>query len=338
MAAELEAHGGQNFVGEVGFSARSEALVERLGEDGSWRAGFDGGQDGPAAFAGIGNFAAEFFEGGGIEQGDGGEIEQPGSDNATAAPDFGDVSEVEVVLVVLGVTERRGFGVGFALVGFAGVGVLQDIQAFGVGGHDAVLDAVVHHFDEVARAAGAAMEIAFLGSASGFFAARSAVYVAATGSQRFEDGIEVLDDVVFPADHLAVAALEAPNATGGADVDIVDALAAEFLGAADVVDVVGIAAIDEDVSDIELAREFVERGVDHGGGNHEPDGARLAELLNEFVQRAGARGAFGGELLDGVGAAIVDHGLVAVFLQPADHVGAHSSETDHSELHFCWLL
>src|SRR5271165_5129162 len=338
MAAELEAHGGQNFIGEVGLSARSEALVERLGEDGSWRAGFDGGQDGPAAFAGVGNFAAEFFERGGIEQGDGGEVEQPGGHHATAAPDFGDVSEVEVVLVVLGVTERRGFGVGFALVGFAGVGVLQDIQAFGVRGHDAVLDAVVDHFYEVARAAGAAMEIAFLGSATGFFAAGSAVHVAAAGSQRLKDGIEVFDDVVFPADHLAVAAFEAPNAARGADVDVVDAFAAEFLGAADVVDVVGVAAVDNDVADVEFADEFVERGVDNRGGNHEPDGAGFAEFLDEFVERAGAGGAFGGELLDGVGAAIVDHGLVAVFLQPADHVGAHSSETDHSELHFCWLL
>ena len=75
--------------------------------------------------------------------------------------------------------------------------------------------------------------------------------------------------------------------------------------------------------------------VHHGGGDHEPDGARLGEFLDEFVEGAGAGGAFGGELLDGVRAAIVDDRVVAVFLQAADHVGAHSSETDHSELHGC---
>src|SRR5271163_4778151 len=91
MAAELEAHGGQNFVGEVRFTARGEPLVERFGEDWSRRAGFDGGENGPAAFARVGDVAAEFFEFGGIEEGDGGQVQEPGGYYATAAPDFSDV-------------------------------------------------------------------------------------------------------------------------------------------------------------------------------------------------------------------------------------------------------
>ena len=35
-----------------------------------------------------------------------------------------------------------------------GVGVVQDVQALGVGGHDAVLDAVVNHLHEVPGAVG----------------------------------------------------------------------------------------------------------------------------------------------------------------------------------------
>ena len=46
----------------------------------------------------------------------GGQVEQPGADHAAAPPHLGDLGEVDVVLVVLGVSQRRGLGVGLALV------------------------------------------------------------------------------------------------------------------------------------------------------------------------------------------------------------------------------
>ena len=130
----------------------------------------------------------------------------------------------------------------------ADVGAFEDAQAFGVGGHDAVLDAVVDHFDEVARAVGAAVEIALLGSAAELLAAGGARDVAGAGGESGEDGIEVFHDIVFAADHHAVAAFETPHAAAGADVDVVNLLRGEVFGAADVVDVVGVAAVDEDVA------------------------------------------------------------------------------------------
>ena len=177
------------------------------------------------------------------------------------------------------------------------------------------------------------MQVAFLGGAAGFFAAGSAIDIAASGSERFENRVEVLDDVVFAANHLAVTALEAPDAAAGADVNVVDAFGGELLGAADVVDVVGVAAVDDDVADVELAAQFVERGVHHPCGNHKPDGARLVELLDEVVERSRTGGAFTGELLYGFGAAIVDHALVPVFLQAPHHVGTHPAQSDHPKLH-----
>ena len=57
----------------------------------------------------------------------------------------------------------------------------------------------------------------------------------------------MLDDRRFAADHHAVAALETPDAAAGADVHVVDALRGELLRAPDVVDVVRIAAVDQDV-------------------------------------------------------------------------------------------
>ena len=51
----------------------------------------------------------------------GGQVQQPGADHAAAAPDLGDLREVDVVLVVLGVLERGGLGVDlrWALPAFA---------------------------------------------------------------------------------------------------------------------------------------------------------------------------------------------------------------------------
>ena len=60
--------------------------------------------------------------------------------------------------------------------------------------------------------------------------------------------VEVLYDRLLAADHHAVAALQTPDATARADVDVVDSLGGEFLRAPDVVHVVGVAAVDEDVA------------------------------------------------------------------------------------------
>ena len=106
-----------------------------------------------------------------------GQVEQPGADHAAAPPDLGDLGQVEVVLVVLGVVERRRLGVGLAL-DLAGVGVLEDVQALGVGGHHPVLDPVVDHLHEVAGAVGAAVEVALLGGRGVAGAARRALGLA----------------------------------------------------------------------------------------------------------------------------------------------------------------
>src|SRR5947209_536019 len=80
-------------------------------------------------------------------------------------PGLADVRQVEVVLVVPWIAQRRRFGV-------SRMGLLADIRrlehghAFGVSGHDAVLDPVVHHLDEVAGAVRTAMEIALFSSSA----------------------------------------------------------------------------------------------------------------------------------------------------------------------------
>ena len=89
---------------------------------------------------------------------------------------------------------------------------------------------------------------------------------------------------------------------------------------------------------VEFWSQVGDRGVDDGGGNHQPNSARLLELADEIVEGTGAGGAFGGKLLDGIRAAVVHDALVPGLLQAANHVGAHSSQTNHSELHRVKLL
>ena len=72
------------------------------------------------------------------------------------------------------------------------------------------------------------------------------------GAMRLEDGIEMLDGAFGAADHHAVAALESPDAAAGAYIHVMNSFGSEFFGAADVVDVVGVAAVDEDVAGFEM--------------------------------------------------------------------------------------
>ena len=83
----------------------------------------------------------------------------------------------------------------------------QDIQAFRVGGHHAVLDAVVNHLNEVACAARTAVKVAMFGGTTQLFPpgrARSLLNAWREGS---ENGIAAPNDCFITADHQTVAAL-----------------------------------------------------------------------------------------------------------------------------------
>ena len=143
---------------------------------------------------------------------------------------------------MLGIAQRGGLGVD-DLPRDPDVGVTQDIQAFGVRCHDAVLDPVVDHLHEVAGPVRAAMEVAPLGGAAELFASGRPGRRGDAGRQRGEDRVEAPDDLRLAADHLAEAALEPPHAATGADIDVVDALRSECLRATDVIVVVRVAAV-----------------------------------------------------------------------------------------------
>ena len=138
---------------------------------------------------------------------------------------------------------------------------------------------------------------------------------------------------MFPADHLAIAAVETPHAAAGADIDVVKALRLKLLRAANVVNVVGVAPVDQNVAGLEFRHEFMDHLIDHSGRHHQPDRARLLQSLHEVVERVRARGAFAGKLLHAFRAAVIHDTSVAIFLKPPHHIGTHTPQTDHSQLH-----
>ena len=74
------------------------------------------------------------------------------------------------------------------------------------------------------------------------------------GARVLKMGSSCCDGFFGAADHHAVAALQAPDAAAGADIDVMNSFVLEHLRAANVVFEIGIAAVDEDVAGFHLLR------------------------------------------------------------------------------------
>ena len=106
--------------------------------------------------------------------------------------------------------------------------------------------------------------------------------------------------------------------------------------AADVVVEVRVAAVDDRVARLEVLEQLRDLGLGRvAGRDHDPDGPRRLELADELLDREGRRRsvALGLDLRRLLRRPVVDHDLVPVADQPADHVGAHPTETDEADPH-----
>ena len=168
----------------------------------------------------------------------------------------------------------------------------------------------MHHLDEVAGAVRPAVQIALLGRALDLFTSRRARDIAASWRQRGENRIEMLHHVGVAADHHAIAAFQPPDSAAGADVDITDALDGQFFGAADIVDVIGVAAVDDDVAALEMGEQIGNDAVDRRGRHHEPNRARLGQGLGEVLYRSGADGLLFNQFRYRLCRPVVDHALM----------------------------
>src|SRR5262245_35962513 len=109
----------------------------------------------------------------------------------------------------------------------------------------------MHHLDEMPGAVRPAMEIPMfglarlargaLGTGRGFDARR----------KRSEDRIEMRHDRCFAADHMAVSTLKSPYTPADANIDIVETLGLQRRSTANVILVVGVAAVDDDVATLQ---------------------------------------------------------------------------------------
>jgi hypothetical protein len=107
-------------------------------------------------------------------------------------------------------------------------------------------------------------------------------------------------------------------------------LRAKFFRTSNVVDVVGVAAVDDDVAGVELSSEIVKRAIHHRRGHHQPHGPRLLQFVYEIIERSSGSCAVVGDLFHRLRVAVENHALMAGLLQPPRHVGSHPSQSNHS--------
>ncbi len=199
----------------------------------------------------------------------------------------------------------------------------QQLKPLGVGLHQAVLNAVVHHLDKVARAA----------------APHVAIAPVRAGGQGLEQRLQALKHLALPAHHQAVAVPQAPDAAAGAHVQEIDAALRQGLAAAHALFVVGVAPVDH-----RIARR---QGIGQGGDGllrgrprrgHHPHRPGRGQPSDQPGHRGGARRAQARQSRHRLRAGVVDHHPVPALQQPLRHVAAHAAQTDHSHVHAESLL
>ena len=149
------------------------------------------------------------------------QLEQPAADDRAVPPDRRDLVQVERELV----------------------GRLHQLEPLGIGLHQAVLDAVVDHLDEVAGAD------------------RPDVGVAPLRRQRLEGRLDDRHRFVGPPDHQAVPLRQPPDAAGRPGVDEADALLGQLRRRRRGLLVVRVAAVDDDVARLEVVGQLGDRRV-----------------------------------------------------------------------------
>ena len=181
------------------------------------------------------------------------------------------------------------------------------------------------------------MQITLFSGPADLLPARGARNVAHSRSKRRKNRIEPFNHLGLAADHHAVASFQTEDAPAGAHIHIVNLPRRDFLRTTDVIHVIGIAAVDKDVARLEMRQNIGDGLVDDCSRHHQPDCSRLFEFLHEFRQRGSALRLLLDQLVDRVWRPVEHHAVVTLTHEPPHHVGAHSSKTDHAQLHRCLL-
>ena len=106
----------------------------------------------------------------------------------------------------------------------------------------------------------------------------------AAGRKRCEHRLYQRDRLALAADHQAVPLIEAEDAAAGTDVEITDASRLELLCPADVIVIVGIAAVDEHVAGCQQRSQLPDHRVDDRCRHHDPHRARRLEGAYQLLE------------------------------------------------------
>src|ERR1039457_3088622 len=125
----------------------------------------------------------------------------------------------------------------------AGVGVAKIVHPFCISRHQAILDAVVDHLDEVARASRAAMQISVFCSTGITFLAGSPLRTLPPGRNAPKNRGQGFYDLFLSTDHQTEAAFLPEHPAAGATIDVMYAPGLERLRSQELVPVIaGVAA------------------------------------------------------------------------------------------------
>src|SRR5439155_4041292 len=198
----------------------------------------------------------------------------------------------------------------------------EDVEDLGDELHVAVLDAVVHHFDEVAGAVRADVRHARAGFGP--------------GRDRVEHVADAVPRLVRAARHQRRAVPRSFLAAGDAAADEMDVLLAERgLAPAGVLEM-RVPAVDEDVAGIDERGELPDRLIDGSTrGDHHHDPPRTLQIGHQFLQGRRAGEPRVPMVLEERGGPLrleVPHGDgKAVRFDVEREVAAHRAQADHAE-------
>ena len=131
------------------------------------------------------------------------------------------------------------------------------------------------HFHEMAGADGTGVQITAFDARIASLAVGRLGDRARAMRQGREYRVQAVDDILFAADHHAIAALQPPDTAGGADIDIMDGFGPQFRRAPQIVPVEAVAAVDQRIPCVEMACQFQDGALGHfTGRQHQPHGAR----------------------------------------------------------------
>ena len=145
---------------------------------------------------------------------------------------------------------------------------------------------------------------------------------------------EALDDGRVAADHQTKAQFEPPDPARCPLIDIVDAFGSKDRCTAHVIVEVRVAAVDDGVTGAEEGGQIVDHSL--GGRTawqHDPDGPRGRQCIDERLQVVGAHCAVFLEFTDRVVAPVVDDDAMSMPQPAPRHARTHTAETDDSDVH-----